>query len=203
MGGGSNAADQARKQQEEQQKKINAATGRIDRAFSGFTPEFYNQRAQDYENYAMPQLNQQYTQTAENLTGKLANQGLLNSSAALGQRSALQEALATQQQGVANQGIQQAQDLQRQQMSEQQQLIGQATSATDPLSISNQALSAASQFQAPSAFAPLGQMFQGFGNMYLGNQLASTYNPRLSSYMLGGNRQPSTGGLGMSSQVIQ
>jgi len=73
------------------------------------------------------------------------------------------------------------------------------------LSVSQGALEAASGFSAPSPFAPLGQMFQGFGNMYLGSQVGNTYNPTLQSYMLGGNKQLAGGGagLGMSSQIYQ
>lgn len=196
LGGGDGGAGQARQQQQDQQRQIEDATTRINQAFSGFTPKFYQGRAQDYENYAEPQLMGQYHSTYQNLLGKLANQGLLNSSAAIGQRGALQNELNTQQQGIANQALSQSQQLQQQVAQEQQTLIGQANAATNPSSVAQGALGVASSFSAPSAFAPVGQLFNNFANTYLGSQLNQTYNPSLSSYYLGGNK-PSVGtGLG-------
>lgn len=205
MGGGGDPAAEARKQQQQQQQKIEAATGQINNAFAGFDPAFYQARTKAYETYAMPQLNQQYQNVQSGLYGKLANQGLLNSSAAGVEKGALQQSLAEQQQNIANAGLQQSQALQRQVGQEKANLIGQANVAADPLSVSQNALQSASGFSAPSPFAPLGQMFQGFGNMYLGSQVGNTYNPTLQSYMLGGSKQPAGGGagLGMSSQIYQ
>lgn len=198
-GSGNAAASQARKQQQQQQADITQATGQINNAFSGFTPQFYQNRAQAYTNYAEPQLNQQYQQTLQGLYGKLANQGLLNSSAAGQEKGALQQSLATQQQGIANQGISQSQQLQQQVSQEQANLIGQANAASQPLSVANQAVGAAAGFSAPSAFQPIGQAFQSFGNTYLGSQLNSTYNPNLYSYFLSGGGSPQGGGQGLGS----
>lgn len=205
FGGGSDAASAARKQQQQQQQKIDAATGQINAAFAGFDPAFYQARTKAYETYAMPQLNQQYQNVQSGLYGKLANQGLLNSSAAGVEKGAMQQSLAEAQQNIANAALQQSQALQRQVGQEKANLIGQANVAASPLSVSQSALESASGFSAPSPFAPIGQMFQGFGNMYLGSQVGNTYNPTLQSYMLGGNKQPAVGGagLGMSSQIYQ
>lgn len=194
------AATQARNQQKQQQADITQATGQINQAFSGFTPQFYQNRAQAYQNYAAPQLNQQYQQASQGLYGKLANQGLLNSSAATQEKGALQQSLAQQQQGIANTGISQSQQLQQQVSQEQANLIGQANAASNPLSISGQALNTAAGFSAPSAFQPIGQAFSQFGNTYLGSQLNSTYNPQLYSYFLSGGQQaPAGGGQGLPS----
>lgn len=184
--GGSSAAGDARAQQQSQQQQIEGATNQINQAFSGFNAPFYQQRTQAYENYAEPQLQQQYKGTLQNLYGKLANQGLLNSSAATQEKGALKGELNTQQQGVANQGFAQSQSLQQQIAQEQQNLIGQANAATDPQSVARGALDVAGSFSTPSAFQPLGQLFQGFANTYLGSQLNSAYNPQLNSFLLGG-----------------
>lgn len=186
FGGTSNAGTQARQQQQLQQGEVQQATNRINQAFSGFTPQYYQNRAQAYTNFAEPQLMQQYQDTSLGLLDKLGNQGLLNSSAGLQERGALQNQLGLQQQGVANTGIQQAQQLQQQVAGEQSSLIGQANAAADPLSVSQQALGQAANFAAPSAFQPLGNLFQNFANTYLGSQLASTYNPNLYGFYLGG-----------------
>ena len=132
MGGGGDPAAEARKQQQQQQQKIEAATGQINNAFAGFDPAFYQARTKAYETYAMPQLNQQYQNVQSGLYGKLANQGLLNSSAAGVEKGALQQSLAEQQQNIANAGLQQSQALQRQVGQEKASLIGQANVAADP-----------------------------------------------------------------------
>jgi len=176
--GGSNAADAARGQQKQQEEQINKATGKINTAFQGFTPQFYQKRTQDFENYALPQLNQQYGDTANKLGFKLSNQGLTNSSQATNMGEKLGQTYNVQKQGVANQGIQQAQSLQQQIEDERSRLVSQANAAADPLSIAGQAIGSASQFAAPSAFQPIGNMFQGFANMYLANQLNNAYSPQ-------------------------
>jgi hypothetical protein len=195
MGTG-NAADAARKQQQQQQATIEAATGQINNAFAGFTPQFYQDRTAAYEKFANPQLTQQYQNVNQNLSGKLANQGLLNSSAGLNEQGALQQTRAQQQQGIANQGIAQSQQLQQQVAQEKNQLIAQANAASNPLSVAQGALGTAASFAAPNAFAPLGNMFQTFANTYLGNQLSNTYNPNLSAFYLGGNKSSGLGSSG-------
>ena len=196
FGGGSDAAQQARAQQQAQQAQIGQATNQINSAFSGFTPQFFQGRTQAYENYANPQLMQQYQDTGQQLLGKLTNQGLLNSSAAMQEKGALQGQLGVQQQGIANQGIQGSQQLQQQVANEQNQLVGQANAATDPLSVAQGALGTAASYAAPSVFQPLGNLFQNFANTYLGSQLANTYNPNLYGFALGGGQKPNLGGLG-------
>lgn len=191
--GSSNAGSQAAALNAQQQNQINQATGQINRAFSGFTPQFYNQREKAYTNYATPQLFQQYGSTLNQLEDKLGNQGLTKSSAALQERGALAQALGQGEQTVADTAIGQAQSLQQQIAQEQSNLIGQANAAADPLSIAQGAVGTAAQFQTPSAFTPIGNMFQNVANTYLGSQLASTYNPQIYSSFLS---NPGSGGGG-------
>lgn len=147
----------------------------------GFNQDFYNQRAQAYENFAEPQLAQQYQKEQANTNYGLARVGLSNSGAADYLNKSLQNQMTTNQQGVANQGLSQAQALEAQVNQEQNTLIGQAETAANPSSIAQQAVGAASQFQAPSAFAPVGQLFSNWQNSYLTNQLSNAYQPVLSS----------------------
>ena len=75
-------------------------------------------------------------------------------------------------QNVANQGLQQSQALQQQVANTQGQLISQLTASANPSSVSGQAINAASQYSAPSAFAPVGNLFSQWGNIYAANSLA-------------------------------
>ena len=198
--GSSDAGAQARAQQEQQQKQIEQATSQINKSFAGFTPQFYNQRAQAYENYALPQYQQQFQDTQNQLGFKLAGQGLSDSSQAtqLGEKLGQQGSQAQQQ--IAQTGIQGAQSLQQQVEQERQNLIGQANAASDPLSVANSAIGTAASFTAPSAFAPVGQFFQNFANTYLAGALNNLYSPN-SAYGYGSPYQRGGGGGGVGANL--
>lgn len=133
---------------------------------SGFTPEFYKQRSQDYVNTAMPQLSGQYQQMGKNLRYALAGRGLGTSSAAVNGASTLGREMNTQRQGVADEGLRQSQELERNVNSTKSQLINQLQVSADPGSAAQQALTAATGFSAPSPIVPLGSMFSNWMNIY-------------------------------------
>ncbi|RDF69772.1 hypothetical protein, partial [Acinetobacter baumannii] len=60
----------------------NIAQGKaaIDEQFKGFDDNFYDARAKDYENYAVPKLEKEFGNTKRNLTYSLARSGLLGGS---------------------------------------------------------------------------------------------------------------------------
>ena len=62
------------------QNAITTGSGSIEKAFAGFDPAFYNQRAQAYQDFAMPQLSEQYNTTRKQLGYGVANRGLFGSS---------------------------------------------------------------------------------------------------------------------------
>lgn len=163
---------------------------------AGFGQDFYNKRQQDYINYANPQLTQQFQQTNKNLDYSLTNAGLTNSQASNAGKSSLQTALAQQQQGVANQGLGQAQALQQQVGQEKNTLTNQLIASGNIGSGSTNALQAASQFGAPSPFAPVGNFFNTWTSLYGANQMANSYaqlnNPAMNPYL--NNRVPSNSG---------
>lgn len=182
-GGGGGAVNQLQQQQAQQQAWTNQAVGNINNAFSGFGPAFFNKAGQAYSNWALPQVGTQYQQTKNQLLDKLAGQGILNSSAAGQADNALSGALNTAQQGVANNALGQEQQLQQQVGNEKSNLYAQAQTATNPSALGQQALEQASQISAPSTFAPLGQLFTGFGNQYLAGQNANLYNQFANQYL--------------------
>jgi hypothetical protein len=197
MGCGSNnsAANQLRQQQQAQQQYTNQAVGQINQAFAGYTPQFFQGVGQNYMNWALPQLNNQYQQTANQLGAKLANQGVTNSSGAMNAYNQLQQTNQLNQQGIASSAQQQANQLQQQVGNEQAGLVAQALQSTNPQQVAQQALGAASQFSAPSSFQPLGNLFGTFGQLYLANNLANTYNPATQNLLgLMGNNYYGFGG---------
>lgn len=177
MGGSSNSYEQLQKQQQQQQAGINAGMKDIDKAFSGFTPEFYNQRAQAYEQFAMPQLENQFRDTSKNLEYKLNRNGMGKSSAADQMRGKLNQQNKLAETNVVNQGTQQAQQLEQQVQGQKNALVSELQSAVAPQSVAQQAIGTAAGFQGPSTFAPVGQAFTDFSNMYLQNQQANMTAP--------------------------
>lgn len=132
------------------------------------------QLQKDYIAFATPQLTQQFQQTKRNLDTALADKGLTQSSTAQNQGSSLQQALALQQRGVADAGQQQGQALQSTISGQQNALTQQLIASSNPSTIAQGALTSASQFSSPSAFAPVGNFFSNWINMYGANQLAGS-----------------------------
>ncbi|MDE2097297.1 MAG: hypothetical protein KGL39_08650 [Patescibacteria group bacterium] len=178
--GSTNAAAGIQAQQQQQQALTDQSVQSINSAFSKFNPSFYQGVQNAYTNWALPQVQQQYQTNQQQLGAKLANQGILNSSAANQAKNALSGAMTQAQNTVANSAVQQGNQLQQQVAQEQANLIGQAQSATNPSSLGTQAASVAASIQAPSTFSALGNMFQNFGTQYLGGQTGNSYSSILN-----------------------
>ena len=157
-------------QQNAQKNALNAATGRIQDAFSGFTPNFYQGVAQAYQNQALPQLQQQYRNNSTQFGFKMADQGLGKSSQATQGYNSLADANNQAKTQIAQQGQQQAQNLQQQVSGQESNLMGMAQSASNPGQMATQAQATAAGITAPSTFAPIGQLLSQWTSMYLGGQ---------------------------------
>lgn len=181
MGQSSDIGAQQAAQTAQQNAQIQKAVGTIQKDFSGFTPQFYSQAGQNYENFAAPQLATQYRNEGQQLDYALADKGLTNSGSANSLKSSLGQQYALQQQGVANTAQTTAQNLQQQVQGQENTLVSEAESAQNPSAVASQALSTASQFQSPSVFQPLGQMFNNWSNQYLTGQYASALTPYLTA----------------------
>jgi|SRR5271165_3241224 len=141
----------------------------------GFNQAFYNQRQQDYENYALPQFQEQYQNTLAQTTYDLARSGLSTSFAANTLDRALGTEKTNQLQNISNTGLQQAQTLQSNVAQEENTLLGQLQTSADPQQAATQALAAASSFSQPTAWPALGSLFSNFTNTYLTKNLSTNY----------------------------
>lgn len=181
MGFCSNGGDSgaiARQQEEERQAKIKTGIADVNQTFGAFDDKFYKQRAQDYTNFAMPQLYQQLGEANRQGTYALANRGLQVGSAANQFGSNLNREAATQKQGIVDAGLGQAQQLRQNVEGQRNQVVAQLQASADPTTAAQQALAAASSFSMPSAFQPLGQLFQGITQLYANNQTANAMNSK-------------------------
>lgn len=137
-------------------------------SYTGFTPGFYDAQVNAYEQFANPQLGGQYNQALQSLQGGFAGQGLLNSSAYRNALSNLNTTYGQQQQQIIDTGNRQAQNLQGEVENARQAALGQLYQTANPSQAGLTALNLASQVQAPSAYAPLGNAFSSIlGNLAL------------------------------------
>ena len=180
-GGSPDYAGQAQAAEDRRQAAIRKGTADVNKAFTGFTPQFYNQRRQAYIDYAMPQLSDQYTKTRNQIGFGLENRGLGRSGTAQKQWSDLFRQAGAAKQGIADSATAQAQDLEKQVNLQKQGLINTLYQTADPASASQAAISTAAGFQAPSTFAPLVNQFSGLLNQYYVSQLLNQRQPTVTT----------------------
>jgi hypothetical protein len=178
-GSGGIGGDQ-RRQEAERKARIDRGTQAIDAQFAGFDDKFFNRRARDYENFAAPQVGQQYTRTGNSLAYSLARAGLRNSSVAGQKRAALDLENAQQLRNVADTGRAGANDLRQTVEGQRTNLVSQLNASADPGQASSAALRTAQAYQQPNSFAPIGDMFASWERNYLSNQVARAYDPSVS-----------------------
>lgn len=143
--------------------------------FEGFQEPFYQQRAQDYVNYALPQLAQQYRQNREQMLFGLSNRGLSDSSVAEKASSDLEREAGRGRQTIAETGIEQSNQLRRDIEQARQQAISQLYQSSNPAEGLRSAVNSAQSFQRPSTFAPVVNMFGNLAQQYYTSQLLNNY----------------------------
>lgn len=169
--GGAAAAEKQR------QGAIQSGMQDIDKQFSGFDDKYYKGVGQDYLNFATPQMVQQYQRTKNQLAYSLARNGLTNSGAAVQRGQSLNNELSTQESNLAN-SAQSEENTARAKVSDAQtNVTNELISSGDPTVAREQSADATAGLRAPSAFAPIGNLFGDWTNTYLANSLAQTATP--------------------------
>lgn len=198
-GGGSDGSEYARKQEQEGKARIDEGKAAIDKTFAGFDDKFYAERAQDYENFAVPQMADQLHTTRNQLAAGLARRGLMKSAAGIRGHESLDKFAQQKTQEIADAGINESNKLRAQVEDNRNMLINQLIASGDPSVASTGALAAAKSIDTSPSFKPLGNMFNDWTEIWSANQNARTYNPsvppvfsfgspnnRASSYTVGG-----------------
>ncbi len=171
----------AAKQEKLTQAQIDSGMSTINKDFSGFNNDFYQQAAKDYTNYATPQMMDQFRNTKNNLTYALARNGLLNSGADVSRMASLNKQLGVNESNIANTGQDQANQLQQNVATQRNQLVSQVEAGAAPGQIATSASAATAGLRAPTALPPVGNMFSEWANSYLTNMQANTYNPNTAN----------------------
>lgn len=167
----------AASQEKKRQGLITEGTAAVDKAYAGFTPSFYDQRSQAYQNFAMPELGNQYRDTRNSLVFGMANKGLLGGSAAREANSNLNRKMSEGKQQIVDTGKQQAQGLQQQVEASKTSLLNNVYAGADPANATQQATATAAGFTPASTFAPMANMFGTIANQYYLNQMMSGATP--------------------------
>lgn len=178
-GGGDGGAGAARAEEAARQQRIKTGTAAIDSTFSSFTPEFFEQRAQDYTNAAMPTLTQEHNRTKNSLGYALAERGLLNSSTRDQRENSLEAELNKQKRIIGDTGLGQANDLRQKVESSRNEIYSQLLASADPAQASAAALRQSSALSSPSPVGSIGNFFNDWSNIYLTNQAARASDPNV------------------------
>lgn len=126
----------------------------------GFDDAFFAQREQAYKDFALPQLDDQYTEAQEKLMYALARAGRLKSSTR-GERAAeLQQDYDIQKTNVADKARQYMGDARSQVENARADLVALNSSIADPNAIASQSRLASESLKVQQAFDPLAPLFQ-------------------------------------------
>lgn len=169
-GGGNDAAAQQSAQQmqfmQDQQAKadakeaqrqadIAAGTTKINEAYAGYTPQYFDEIARDYTtNYAKPQIDIQQGRDLRQAKFGLARNGISNSSAAATEFGDINTIYGQAATDAANRGLQLAQDRQSQVNSSRSAALSQLQAADQPYSTVANAVQGATAYRvSPAAVA--------------------------------------------------
>ena len=95
--GGDGGASEYREAEKERQRKTIEQQNAINAVFDTYDDDFYKNRAQDYLNYANPQINEQFADAMDDLRFALDRQGITRSSMAAERKEKAQKALGREQ----------------------------------------------------------------------------------------------------------
>lgn len=167
-GGAGKQAEQQRADEQARQARITSGMSAIDGAFSGFNDAFYKKRANDYSAFAMPQLERQAASAHDNLIYALSRSGNLDSSAAIKRNAELNDEANQQRIGIANAGLDQANQLRGQVENSRGNVVAQLNATGDSSASTAAALRQVQAFNQPTGYSPLGNLFAGFAQTLSG-----------------------------------
>jgi len=170
-------AARARQEEAARQQRITSGTAAIDKQFGTFGDAWYDTKAQEYSDLAIPQLNQEAARTQGNLTFGLAGRGLLNSSVRDQRQQSFENEVAKQRRIVADTGIGQANELRAKVEDARSRAMSQLYQSSDPAQATATATREASGLQKASPVGPTGSFFADWSGIYMNNAEARASNP--------------------------
>ena len=153
-------ADTAAQAEATRQATIQQDTNSINSAFQGYDDNFFGNQSTAYQNYANPQLDDQYQNAKDQLSFALGREGLLDSSEGARQLAELTKQYDTTKQGIVDTGDQYANTARQNVAQSKSTLLGQAQNAESPDAVSSDLAARMPSLGALPAFSPLGDIFQ-------------------------------------------
>lgn len=197
-GGGDDGSKEARIREEQRQARIKQGMASIDQTFSQFDDGFFDSRANAYQRFAMPQLEDKYTDALSTLTAALSRSGLLQSSVASNKNANLAKDYQLQRQNIVDQGIEQATNARRDIENARSALAMDLNATADPAAAAAAAQARAKIATQQPSFSPLGMLFQNVASGLADYQEARAYN---RAFAPGGGQSYGTGGAGSGRNV--
>jgi len=148
-----------RAEEEARQGRITEGKAAIDSAMAGYDDNFYAGQAQNYMDYAAPQIEDQYTDAMRSLTRALSRSGLSQSSVAAERKAKLQETLSNAQVDAARQGEAFANDTRSALAGVKNNLLAQNQSLADPTLIASMAANQSNAASQLPSYNPVAQIF--------------------------------------------
>ena len=148
-------------EEEARQGRITQGKANIDNAFAGYDDNFYSGQAQNYMDYATPQIEDQYGDALRSLTNALSRNGVSQSSMAADRRAKIEKQLANAQTDAARQGQSFANDTRQSLAGVKNNLISQNQSLADPTLIANMAANQSIAASQLPSYNPVAQIFAG------------------------------------------
>jgi len=202
MGKGSSnkAADQAKWDEVARQNKIRNGTNAINSTFNQFNDDFYNNRGSAYTTYALPQLEDQYTDAQKQLTYALARSGQLESSERGTKEAELQKLYDTHKRDVQDKAQQYSSTARANVEDARSNLVSTLNATGDAEGAASSSIDRANVLSQGDTYSPLTNLFtdfiNGIGRQYAAEKSASasgqTYTPLYSAGLNGSNSSVQT-----------
>ncbi len=150
-------AAEERAREEARQAQVSAGQAAIENNFSQFDDDYYSGIADQYTDYATPQLQEQHNQALRRLKANLGRGGRLGSSVAAQEESRLGRSFSDELLNIASQGRQYANQHRGAVGSAYNSLLSQNQGLADSASASNAAQREAARLSVIPEFEPIGQ----------------------------------------------
>lgn len=186
------AAQEAR--QREAKRQANLTTGRtsIDSALSGFNDDYFNTQAKNYDDWALPQLDDQFADQKKKLVFALSRGGLLNSSSAAQKQAELGEQYNTAKQSLVAKGQDYSTNTRKDVEDTRARLLSILGSTEDPTTVGDEAVRSAATLRQSPSFDPLGSLFTDIADqvskVQSAKNLAGAYSAGGAQLFSGGNK---------------
>jgi hypothetical protein len=180
----------ARSEEQARQKAIRDGTTKIEDLFDGqFNDDFFKGRAKSYEDYALPQVADQFGDASKQLTFSLARRGALDSTSRASLATALEKKRALQEQAIKDQGQTFANTAKANVEGARGDLVNTLNATGDVDAAVRGATTRAQVLSAVPGYSPVSQLFADFTSG-LGQQAAAE-----RAYSYGGPRPTFNTGL--------